>query len=140
MTEEKRAGSPPMTLKEFWESREFVSRLEDGKPEHDLLRQLAGMPYEELSACATTAFDFLGELYAQTYRLERYDVKIDTLYTKYVVVYVRSPERAEDIALNLCDSGVIDTERNAFEGWDINAERSNEKFDSIGSEQYLEGN
>lgn len=134
-------NSRMMTLEEFWESGEFLKQLEpNGQCELcQKIKALEVCDLEELHDRHIELFDHLAGLYCSTYDLHRYVVEIEEKYHKTVAVYASSIARAEEIADGLCDSGVIDMEKNTYAGRSFDTVGGTSRFDSSGPDQYIEG-
>lgn len=131
-----------VTLEKFWESGEFLKHLEPIGP-CELCRQIKAWRndrLENLRNGRVDLFDHLVGLYCHTYGLHRYVVEIEEKYRKTVAVYASSIARAEEIADGLCDSGVIDMEKNTYAGRSFDVVGGSRHFDSNYPDQYIEGN
>ena len=131
-----------MTLKEFWESGEFLKHLEPNGPCElcQKIKTLKGCSLDELHNRHIDLFDHLAGLYCYTYDLHRYVVEIEEKFHKTVAVYASSLSRAEEIADGLCDSGDINMEKNTYAGRSFCTVGGTRRFDSSGPDQYIEGN
>lgn len=135
-------GGRMMTLEDFWKSMEFLKHLEPNGPCEfcQKMKELQKYSLEELHDRNIDLFDHLAGLYCCTYGLHRYEVEVEEKYHKTVAVYARDITCAEEIADRLCDSGVIDMEKNTYAGRSFDVAGGTRRFDSSGPDQYIEGN